>query len=307
MKNLLFLAIFVPFCIANGLLRRKIAEFLESYLVMIFIQGVLQTFVSIFMTKKHVFFHKKIFFLVICSYIAHIILWKSNKTLRSITMSLIEPSRVVFVTFLTIFLVGKKYSKLQFSSLVLIMIGIVISAFSKDSNGSKDQLQFIFLALIGCFTNAVSSVAFYKFFSGSSLTFWSYIFTFSVNAMFFYSLGLIYEVFFTDRFNLDHLLKDKRVYCMHITTTLEYLGYRYIGFFVCPVEKNLVLIVINISIPIFFNLFFDFECTWQSVVAIICVYLGAFGFEFKNLYSKYFTNGSSSTEESEKHVFIEQN
>ncbi|KRH93507.1 hypothetical protein M153_8140002767 [Pseudoloma neurophilia] len=293
MKKYVFLLLFVCFCVGNGLLRRKVAEDIKSFLAMIFIQGIIQLFISIIMTKKFIFFSKKIFFLVICSYIAQIINWKSNEKLRSVTHSLIEPSRVFFVTILTILIVGKTYTKLQYFSIFLIMVGIAVSSFFRENSGGQDQIGYIILLIFGCFTNALSSVSFFKFFSNGKLKFWSYIFTFSIYAVVLYTLGLFYELFLTKNFDSKKFFTNKKIYCMHLTTTLEYLGYRFIGFHTCPIEKNLVLIIINISIPIFYNIFFKYEFTISSGIALVLVYLGSLLFECKNIRNKLSRNDTA--------------
>lgn len=286
MKKFIFLSIFVSFCVANGLLRRKIAGDIRSYLAMIFVQGVIQLILSIIMTKEYVFFSKKILFLVVCSYIGQIINWKSNQNLKSITLSMIEPSRVFFVTILALIWINKRYSKLQYFSVLLIMLGIGVSSIMRTQSNQKDHSLYLCLAIFSCFTNALSAVGFYKFFSGKRISFWSYIFTFSVYSTFLYTCGLVYELFFTNNFDSSLFFQNKLIYCMHITTSLEFLGYRFLGFHTCPVEKNLVLIIINISIPIFYNILFNFEFTKSSIIGLVLVYFGTFTFELPNIIKK---------------------
>lgn len=286
-KKTVFLILFVAFTVGNGLLRRYIAGKIESFTFMILMQGTIQLFVSISMTKKYLFYDRKIFFLVVCSYTCHLILWICNKKLKSITLSMIEPTRILFAVILTIILIKKKYSYLQYFSIFLIISGIVISKVFEESHDKKiDQIAFIFLSVFGSFVNAVSSVAFVRFFNSNNIKFWTYIFTFSIYATILYLIGFTAECLIYKNFKIKEIFDDKKIFIMPFSTTIEYLGYRFIGFHTCPVEKNLIIIIIQISIPIVYNIFFKREFDFLSILTISIVYAGSFLFEAKNILLK---------------------
>lgn len=281
MKKIFSLSLFTIFCIANGILKRNVAGELSSITCMILYTGILQFLISILMTKEYKFYNLKILFLVFCSYTCHIILWICNSKLKSITVSLLEPSRIIFAVILSFFIIKKRYTILQNISILLIFIGISFSTIFKESNDTKiDQFFFIFLCIFGAFLNGLTSVSFLKFFPKNSINYWTYIFTFSFNSLILYISGFIYE-FKTKKINFEEYKKLK-ILILPFTTCFEYLGYRYIGFFICPVQKNLILIIIQATIPIFYNLFFKNEINFLVLVSTFFVYFGTFLFEYQN-------------------------
>lgn len=286
-KKLCLLFVFMIFAIANGVLKRKIARNLSSITIMLLFQGLIQLTIATIFVRKCSFFNRKIFFMVFCSYIPHYILWISNKKLRTVTLTLLEPSKIFFSVFLTIVLLNKRYKSLQLFGILLIIVGICTSMLGKKSdNKGTDKIGFFLLAILGCFLNALSSVYFFIKFPENSIKFWNYIFTFSIYNVLFCIAGHCVQYFSEGRFHFEGLKTHWGSLLMPLTLTIEYLGYRLIGFYTYPVEKNLIIIIIQVSIPIFWNVFFEKEFDKISLISCSVVYLGALIFELKSFFKK---------------------
>ncbi|ELA48426.1 hypothetical protein VCUG_00035 [Vavraia culicis subsp. floridensis] len=283
MQKIFLIAGFIIFSVGNGIFRRYLAACYSSITFIILLQGLVQFTAALCAAKKYSFRSKRILFLVICSYVSHIIVWVSNKKLTSIAYALTEPSKILFVVVLSMFMLKQRYTGLQYLGVFMIILGIMASTLGKSDNPNVDKPLYYFgLALFGCFSAALSSVFFVMSFPRNSIKFWDYIFTFSLYGLLLCTAGFLLELKLVKELAVEDISCDLKVLAMAVTTTIEYLGYRFIGFCTCPVEKNLIVIIIQVSIPIFYNAFFKKEFNKIDIIACVVIYTGTFIFELKN-------------------------
>lgn len=239
---------------------------------------IVMSFLSMKTYHKQV---KKTVFVSLLFTIQNLLLMHNSAKVNPVLYQILFQSRVIFVGFLSIFMLQKRYNILEIFGLLVVFIALVISGFSEYK--SRDNNYFAaFLILIAGISSSVGTIYFEKTIRKNITDFFGYYFVNSISGVLIYIIYFIYE-FYTQSIIWTLNVQSETFYFL---VTSLFVNHSLITIFssnVCSVKRFFLSTAISNFSGVFLNLLLGKKITSYTIISLIFLNVGILLFEHKNI------------------------
>lgn len=207
-------------------------------------------------------------FMMVFSYFT----WKNNVRSNVIEASLAEPSAIVFICIFSKIFLGTKITKLRFSALVIITVGIILPVLFSNNRSNIDffmVLKHIGTNFIFCAINMIYEL---KIKSNVS-SIWSFLYISNLFVLVCTSIFLIFEYFTTEMYKFV-FLRDITTYIVCICESFS-LVYNFVMVFLFkPVPRTLIRLIVSIMSGLYEGIFLFQNVKSADLISFFIVTLG---------------------------------
>lgn len=235
--------------------------------------------ISLFFVEKKKYFNMSILIAAILFNINKFLFIKSFENLSLVLLSVLSPIKLFFVIALLRLFYDENLNVPQYISMFCIMLGNCIVQLDNEQKDRENKIFYILCSIIGNFFGAVGVVYFDKKIRARGMRFWDYMYTYTLLSLFLSVFYVPFEYIFTD-YEFSIHLQNTKFYFNIAFGVCETLLNTFIVFSLRSLEKSLASNIINVSVAILSNYFYNEKITKNGIIALVLTYVGVFVFEY---------------------------
>lgn len=273
MKYVLICFVFAELIFTTTLicLSRTYIKDCKAGMMIYFFTNFLNILISSSKAKTRTYFNLPILTISFCytaSSLLQMISFYMN--ISSVTFSNYYSLRVVIVSLISSFVLNKKYTIMQRSGKVLVILGVIIQFFADKSNSLKPYILFSIGS--GAF-NAVAAVIFEAKIKNRISDVFSYIFTYSFSYIPFNVIASIFEY---NKYRYDFLFKHWIFYVLIVLHVISTYMSLFLSMSCDSFERTIISNVVGLLASLFSDLILLGKCDIFPLIGFTFVFVGIY-------------------------------
>lgn len=240
---------------------------------------------SMFMSKG-TYTSRKSNILILCLIyeLQYVLLAKYTPTIPPILFQICWQSRLIFLCFLSITILKKKFKVIQYIGQLIILIGILIVPLSNTSKFEKTKFSFIpcFGVISAGFCSSLGSIVFEKHIRRKITDFYSYLFFYSTISFLLSSAFVTFEFVFKE-INVSDNFAEPLLYKLTFMFTLLTMTITFYSTKICPIKRTFLLQLITMLANTILHVYLGEEIKKGTWLSLFLCNLGFLCYEYEKV------------------------